>query len=116
MSYDLAVWEGPRPSSDDEAAAEYERLMDQMDEDPDVPPSAPIVSFQNELLARWPALGEPGDEASPWATGPEIGDAVGPIMYITMTYSGAQEGVPYAAEVARMLGLVCYDPQEEVLR
>ena len=70
MSYDLAVWEGPRPSSDDEAAAEYERLMDQMDSDPDVAPSAPIVTFMNELLARWPALGEPGDEASPWAMGP----------------------------------------------
>ena len=28
--------------------------------------------------------------------GPEIGDAAGPILYITTTHPGAQEGVPYA--------------------
>ena len=115
MGYDLAVWEGPRPSGDDEAAETYERLMEQMDDDPDVPTSPTIQSFMNELLARWPALGQPGDETSPWATGPEFGDAAGPITYITMTYPGAREAVPYAAEVAKMLGLVCYDPQAEAL-
>jgi hypothetical protein len=45
--------------------------------------------------------------------GPEIGDAFGSCIYITMTYPGANFAVPVIASEARSRGLVCYDPQYE---
>ena len=33
MSFDLAVWEGPRPADDETAAAQYVSLMDAMEAD-----------------------------------------------------------------------------------
>ncbi len=33
MSYDLAVWSGSRPASDDTAGQEYERLLEQAEQE-----------------------------------------------------------------------------------
>jgi hypothetical protein len=115
MSYDLAVWADASPFSglrDDDA---YALLSEHLENDDALaqPATDAIVAFVESLLAKWPALGEPGDERSPWAMGPEIGDAFGSCIYITMTYGGAEEAVPVIAATAREHGLICYDPQFE---
>src|SRR6476620_5991051 len=68
MSYDLAVWEGPRPSSDEEAAGEFARLMGEMEET-HRPASPAIKELAAELVTRWPELGEAGDEECSWLVG-----------------------------------------------
>ena len=61
MSYDLAVWDGPKPASNADASAEYERRMDAMEEalDGSGEPAASterIKAFVEAALARFPEL------------------------------------------------------------
>jgi hypothetical protein len=120
MSYDLAVWVGPRPASNAEASAEYERRMDAMEsafEDTSEPPvvSPEIRGFVDAALARYPELDDdPGPEC-PWASSPLLGEAVGDLIYFPMTFSGAEYARDVLAEIAGSLDLVCYDPQIEQL-
>lgn len=119
MSYDLAVWEGSVPSSDGAALDEYKRMMDQWQGDgtpPYAEPSAAIRAYVEALLARWPDITTDEGEDSPWADGPLIGNATGPLFYFAMTWSGAEAGTEFAASVANARGLVCFDPQTETLR
>lgn len=117
MSYDLAVWEDVPPFRGRDGGEAFEVLADRLEDVKalEEPPSAAITDFVEALLNIWPDLGEPGDERSPWASGPLVGDAFGPCVYFGMTYSRAGEAVPVIAEVARERGLVCYDPQVESL-
>lgn len=112
MSYDLAVWEGERPSDDADATVQYEALMARMDQD-ESPPTPRIRAFVEALLERWPDIDD--DEASPWADSPVMGNAVGPIVYFAMVFSRAEEASAYAAQLAHAHGLVCYDPQGDGL-
>jgi hypothetical protein len=111
MSFDLAVWE--RRLSDGRDVDEvYGELVDRLEEESDPDPASPdIREFVHELLNRWPDLGEPGDEVSPWAAGPLMGEANGPWIYFAMTWSGAGEAAAIIADIAGQRGLVCYDPQ-----
>jgi hypothetical protein len=114
MSFDLAVWEGDRPSDDKAAAAEYGRLMDQLEADELGEPTPRIRAYVEALLARWPDIDEADD--SPWATSPLMEEASGPLVYFPMVFSRADEAAAFAASVAREHGLVCFDPQSESLR
>ncbi|MGW4378790.1 hypothetical protein [Kitasatospora sp. NPDC004531] len=113
MSYDLAVWDGERPSDEDAGAVFeefYERHLDS--EDVFAEPSPRIESYVEALVERYPD-DVPG---SPWASPPVMGEASGPIVYLLMSYSRAEEVSEYAAALAREHGLVCYDPQGDTLR
>lgn len=118
MSYDLAVWEGERPT--DNAAATkcfadlYDRYMDT--EEPAVAPVDRITAFVVALLGRWPDPTEIDDDDSPWSAGPLIGAACGPLIYFSMSWSMAEEASAHAAEVASSLGLNCFDPKARQLR
>jgi hypothetical protein len=114
MSYDLAVWEGDRPSDDVVAAARYESLMEQMESGELGDPTPRIRAYVNALLARWPDIDEAED--SPWASSPLMGEASGPLVYFPMVFSRADEASTFAAGLARDHGLVCFDPQMECLR
>ena len=116
MSYDLAVWEGERPGSDDEAAETFAELMDALEAGDVEPPSERIVAYVDALLERWPDLTLDGGEDSPWATGPLLSEASGSTIYFPMSWSRAAEASAFAARVAAEHGLVCYDPQTESLR
>lgn len=117
MSYDLAVWEGPPPESDEAAAAVYEQLMRRLEAgDTDGPPTTAIATYVDALLARWPDITSDGGDDSPWADGPLINNAFGNPIYFSMVWSAAEESSAFAAELAESHGLVCYDPQTEVLR
>ncbi|MCP3913322.1 MAG: hypothetical protein GY713_20530 [Actinomycetia bacterium] len=65
MSYDLAVWEGPTPRSDEQAAQVF-----------------------TELSKRYPDRADPPDpEHSPWSDGPLAHNATGPLLYFGMVAS-----------------------------
>ena len=116
MSYDLAVWEGARPSSDEEAMTVFLALMDQLEDAEPQPPTAGIQAYVQALLARWPDITTDAGENSPWADGPLIGNASGASIYFSMVWSAADEASAFAAQLAARQGLVCFDPQLDALR
>lgn len=117
MSYDLAVWEGDRPASDELAYTAFQALCEKyVEAEEHIPPSARLTAYVEALLARWPDITDEGGEESPWASGPLIGEAVGPFMYFPIGWSGAEEASAFAADLAQAHGLVCYDPQMEQMR
>ncbi|GAA3576463.1 hypothetical protein [Kribbella ginsengisoli] len=117
MSYDLAVWEGDRPASNEEAAATFQALYEKYVEDEeDTHPSPRLTAYVEALLARWPDITEEAGDESPWASGPLVEEIVGPFMYFPMGWSRSEEASAFAADVAHAHGLVCYDPQMERLR
>ncbi len=113
MSYDIAVWVGERPLDDDEATRVYERLYEQS-ENTDAAPSPLLLDFIGALTSRYPDLmdlSEDDSDGSPWADGPLTLNVVGSFFYFALTYSGAEEALPFIAETARAHGLVCFDRQ-----
>lgn len=125
MSFDLGVWSAEaRPSR---AAAEetYRRLCG--GETAVVPPSAAVRDFHAALIAEFPepaytadgsdaAGGSDGsdgwDESSPWSAGPDVGDG---FVLMPMRWSRAAEVAPRVMALAAEHGLVCFDPQAEVV-
>ena len=87
MSYDLAVWEGERPVSDEAALAAYVEMMKRTEGVDSEPPSDRIRAYVNALLARWPDITTPDGDDSPWADGPLINNASG--TGITWRWCGA---------------------------
>jgi hypothetical protein len=115
MSYDLAVWEGARPTGDVEAGAAFEELHDRFIAGETTTPTPAIAAYVEALLARWPDITEDAGEDSPWSDGPLIGNASGSLCYFGMVYGMAEEGLEFAARVAAEQGLVCFDPQAEAI-
>jgi hypothetical protein len=120
MSYDLAVWKGSRPADAKAASAEFEDRMDAMEaaleQEGQPPPATPAIrAFVEAALARYPELDEGSGDDCPWASSPLIAEAVGDLIYIPMTFSGAEYARDVLAEIAEQHGLVCYDPQIEQL-
>ncbi|MFE4664005.1 hypothetical protein ACFRI7_09170 [Streptomyces sp. NPDC056716] len=119
MSYDLAVWEGDRPADDETAGEVFSNLYDQYmgdDEAPPHPPTDRIATYVAALLDRWCDITEDDEGTSPWATGPLIGEARGPLIHFPMSWSRAGEASAYAARLADSMGLICYDVQWAQLR
>ncbi len=116
MSYDLAVWEGPRPATDAGAAETFEALSAQyLERDAPSEPTPAIRRYVDALLARYPD-DDDNIEDAPWADAPIINNAVGPLIYFSMRFSMAETASEFAAKVAREHGLVCFDPQSGELR
>jgi len=116
VSYDLAVWEGDRPSTDGEAAKVFDQLYDELIEtDTATPPSPAIEDYVGALLARWPDIGTDGGVDSPWATSSLIKNARGRLIYFAMTRSTDPRVVGEVAGFATERGLVCFDPQKGTL-
>ncbi|WP_042368984.1 hypothetical protein [Streptacidiphilus neutrinimicus] len=115
MSYDLAVWEGERPTDDKAAARIFRDLYEHyLDAEEERPPTARIEAYVLALLERW---GHPSeDETSPWAAWPLIRGASGPLVYFPMRWSMSDEASTFAAALAESMGLICFDPQHNGLR
>ncbi|HZG02788.1 MAG TPA: hypothetical protein VE546_04310 [Streptomyces sp.] len=119
MTYDLAVWEGVRPS-DDAAAGRlfselYCRYID-IDTGVDHPPTERMAAYVAALLQRWPDMDEDEDDSSPWCSGRLIDEASGPLIYFALRWSMAEEASAYAAQLAASMGLVCFDVSGDRLR
>lgn len=108
MSYDLAIWRGPRPADDGAAGDEYERRFDAA-ELARLPPSTEMAAFRADLLASEAALQQPGEY-------PRFDMfATGDFLYASMTFDDAEEGSALITELARRHDLIVYDPQLESL-
>ena len=117
MTYDLAVWEGERPSDDAAAAEAFEGLYRKyIDSDDLAPPTPRIERYVQSLLARYPDMDDDNDDVCPWSTGPLLNEAVGPLVYFPMRWSMADDVSAWAAQLAADQGLVCFDPQLNQLR
>jgi hypothetical protein len=110
VSYNLAVWEGPLPASDADAVVEFERRMEAAGQE-QIPDSPLIHRLVAQLTARWPE----DSESSPWSETPLIGNANGTILYLGLRRSHAEAGVASVANAAARLGLICFDPQDEMM-
>jgi hypothetical protein len=116
VSFDLAVWEGARPATDEAAATEFQRLYGRWIEPlPVSPPTPAIRAYVDALLAHWPDIDTDAGGASPWADAPLLDDASGPIIFFAMVWGMADEAGAFASGLARDQGLVCFDPQSERL-
>lgn len=121
VSYDLAVWEGPRPASNEAALGVYRQLYSQLVGGAEalrapVEPTPAIAAYVHTLLDRWPDITEDAGENSPWSDGPLIGNASGNLFYFGMVLSMADEASEFAARLASQRGLICFDPQLGRLR
>jgi hypothetical protein len=115
VSYDLAVWEGDRPGTDQAATEAFTELMNCREAREAEPPSERIGAYVTGLLSRWPDITQDHGDDSPWADGPLINNAFGSAIYFGIS-GGAEEASEYAARLAAAHGLVCYDPQSGSLR
>ncbi|MEU7283497.1 hypothetical protein AB0A69_32710 [Streptomyces sp. NPDC045431] len=92
MSYDLAVWEGERPTDDKPAGQVFSDLYDRyIDSEVEEPPPERIAAYVAALLERWCDLTEDEEDTSPWSTGRLIGEASGPLIYFPMRFSMTEE-------------------------
>lgn len=110
------VWDGPLPASDGDALSTFDALYSEWfegvgDKD-DRTPAPAIRQYVEALLGRWPAE----DDSSPWADSPIINNAIGPILYLGIAPSRADEIAPECSRLAAQRGLVCFDPQSGSLR
>jgi len=116
VSVDLAVWEGPRPASDAEAGATFDDLYGRYLEGPRTPPTERLADYVSAVLARYPDLTAEGDDDVPWGSGPLLGNASGPILYIDSKLNEVfEEGWRFCVETAGAHGLVAFDPQTGTL-
>ena len=112
VSVDLAVWEGSRPATDTKAAAAFVDLSTRYLDGPRTPPTQRVTDYINAVLARYPDLTDEGDEELPWGSGPLLGNASGPILYIDMKLNELfEEAWRFCVETAGAHGLVAFDPQ-----
>jgi hypothetical protein len=117
VSYDLAVWEGLQPDTDDAAAAAFEDLCDRyLQAEARHEPTQKINQYVESLLIRWPDISDDAGACSPWASAPLIDEAIGPIVHFPMVFSQAAEAAGFAATLAWAQGLVCFDTQHGQLR
>ncbi len=116
MSYDLGVWYRTHPISHQEAQAQYFRLCEGEDITGYTEAAGKISAFVEELVSRYPPLGEYPDEETddcPWSA--EF-DVMGGHVIIAIAWSRCREISPWVSEAASRHGLVCYDPQAQKLR
>jgi hypothetical protein len=100
MSYDLAVWDGERPLSEDDALSMYIHLTEEYLEADPTPPSVKIRRYVDALVQRWPD----NDAGRPWAVSNLIEDASGPIICLNLVHEQAKEAVHCAADLAARTG------------
>ncbi len=81
-----------------------------MESDQPIPPTARIRRYVDDLVTRWPDITTEAGDDSPWADGPLIGNASGPMIYFAMITSSGPEVVDEVAHYAAAVGgLVCFD-------
>ena len=93
------------------AGDRYEGLAEQ---EPEGEPDERVAAFHRELTDRYPELHTLPDEddSSPWSDDLAL-SASGVLMSIC--FSRAEEVASYVIALAAAHGLVCYDPQEDVV-
>ncbi|MDH6217277.1 hypothetical protein [Streptomyces pseudovenezuelae] len=117
MSFDLAVWYEPGRISASLAAEKYKSLCDSSTSAAGVVVSDAVTAFHRALVVDFPELSDsaadsPRVEASPWTSGLDVSDAH---VIMPISWGRADEIAPAVLALAGRHGLVCFDPQAEVL-
>ena len=115
MSYDLAFWTGTRPESDSEALAQFEKLYQRhvQSKRPEAPASE-LLAFVAAATRRYPDLTELPDERRDegvWSDGPLQNNIAGPLLYLGIAWSRADEVRTFLIDLASKTNLVAFDPQ-----
>lgn len=87
------IWEGDLPA--DEAI--FEELFERYHSAERQPPSARILAYAMALEAKFP---DPESEAAPWSTGSVVDCISGPVLYVPVVYSQANDVAAVAAQLA----------------
>jgi hypothetical protein len=111
MSYSMMVFEGAAPRSDEEAIAAYGSMIERYEDGEAVEPTPAIRAYVEAVLGRWPDITDDEGEDSPWADGPLINDASGPMFHFALVFSSVEESIPFIVAEAERRNLVCVDPQ-----
>ena len=109
MSYDFAIWEGDASTGQRSTAATFEELFSRYLEADLVAPTARIRAYSEALAARFP---DDASEDSPWAAGGPSSSCSGPILYVAVSYSQADQVGVVAERLAQEHDLVFFDPQK----
>ncbi|WP_017624639.1 hypothetical protein [Nocardiopsis chromatogenes] len=118
MSFDLGVWRENRPITCPQALRTYwwlcgdERVADADEAEFGVAADQRVDDFHADLLGESPpleGLAAAEAEASPWSMTPS--HLPGLYVITTMGFSAARDVAPVVVELAKMHGLVCFDPQ-----
>ncbi|WP_326789452.1 hypothetical protein [Streptomyces sp. NBC_00151] len=117
MSFDLAVWFESERVSASRAADTYERLADGDFVGAGVVASEAVPAFRRELTGRFPELSAteadgPRPTGSPWTARLDVSAAH---VIMPMSWDRADAMAPEVVALAGRHGLVCFDPQAEVL-
>jgi hypothetical protein len=112
MSFELGVWREDGPVTAEGAGDKYERVAEQ--NPPDGEPDPQVAAFHQEITSRFPDLDDLPDEddSSPWM---DYLDLSADGLFMKIAFSRVGEMAPYVIELAAKYGLVCYDPQEDVV-
>ena len=120
MSFDLAVWEGSRPLTNEAGLEEFKRLYAKyLEEGVSEEPSARVKAFIAAITEKYPDIVDlPEDQVDDgvWSDSPLMSNASGPLFYVCVRWSRAEDVAPFVADVAREQGLICFDPQSGELR
>ncbi len=114
MSYSLAVWVGPAPTSDAEAQRDFEQLSTTYFGDHPEPPAPQILAYLAKATARFPDLTDLTDDQvddGVWSDGPLLGNVSGPIFHFGLCRHGVDQALAFLTELALEHGLAGYDPQ-----
>jgi hypothetical protein len=112
----LAVWEGAGPPGDLAAAQTFAELHGHFvrrgdrweDRGPFEPPTERIAAYVAALQERWPNPTGDEDDHPIWESGP-VGNETGPLLYFGVRWNMAEEVTAFVAQVARSMGLVCFN-------
>ena len=109
MNYDFAIWENDASTGEHGAAATFEELFARYLEVDLVAPTPRIQAYSEALAAQFP---DDKSEDSPWAAGGPTSSCSGPILYVAVSYSRADEVEVVAKPLAHEHDLVFFDPQK----
>jgi hypothetical protein len=101
VSYDFAIWEGDASTRQHSAATTFRELYDRYFSGELVAPTASIQAYSEALAAHFP---DHESEDTPWSAGGPIGSGSGPILYVAIRYSHANEVGVIAAGLAQEHG------------
>jgi hypothetical protein len=113
VSMDLYLWKAPLLEDTDEA-----RRLLELDDESVFEPSPDLVAFFSDLTKRLPlheafTVEELEAGATPWADSPEASDR---LVSLSIRWSAKDEDLETITELARVHGLVLYDPQGPALQ
>lgn len=121
MSYTVDLIVSPLPDDDKKAWKQVELLRESYyDDERDKAPA--LVKLHSVLTARYPCLCSYADDDEkidecPWADGPMIGNFAHEMGMLAISFSRADEVIPFVIEEANALGISVADGQSgEIFR